>query len=458
VAPPVSAKRPFLTTYVALAVAAGLGAYIYFVESKKEPGSDKKKEKVFTLDKAQIASLSLQPREGEAVKLVKDQAKGWRMTAPLEVGADATEADAIVSSLESLEVEDVVSEDASKLAEFGLDKPRLTVEAVPQQGAALTLLLGDKAPAGSGLYAKLPSKPRVFTVPAYVESTFLKKPFDLRDRDVLHVKRDDVRGLEVSGPEGDYSLARDAVGEWAFKKPIATQAGRWAVDGFLGSVEGLKMESVVAEDPKDLKAFGLAPPKRSVTVQLATGVRRTLEIGGSPSEKKYHARDAAGGPVVVIASGLVDDLAKGMGNLRAKRLAEVAAYDVDGFDAELDGTKRAYAKSTGKDGKDGVETAHWKRTAPDAKDLESEKVQDVLFKLGGVEAQSFVDAPGPDAAYGLEKPILKLAVRKPTAKEPLVIVLGQKDGVSYARRSGDAAILKLDSVKVDELVKAVKEL
>jgi hypothetical protein len=227
------------------------------------------------------------------------------------------------------------------------------------------------------------------------------------------------------------------------------------VDGLLGAIEGLRMESVAADAPKDLKPFGLLPPKRSVTVQLATGVRRTLEIGGSPADKKHHARDAAGGPVVVIASGLVDDLAKGMANLRAKRLAEVAAYEVESFEAEAEGVKRVYAKTTSKD-KDGVEKQSWKRTAPDAKDLETDKVQDALFKLGGVEAESFVDAPGPDAAYGLDKPVLKLTVRNP--KGPLTLELGTKDGVSYARRSGDASILKLDPAKADELVKALKEL
>jgi len=452
----VSASRPFLRTYAAVAVLAGLGAYIYLVESKKEPGSEKKKEKVFSFDKAKVVGLALRPREGEPIRLVKDQSKGWRMVAPSDVAADASEADAIVTALESLEVDDVVDEAGANLAQFGLDKPRVTVEAAPQGGAPLTLMLGDKVPAGSGLYAKVPSKPRVFTVAGYLEGTFTKKPFDLRDRDVLHVKRDDVRSLEVKGPEGEYTLVRDGA-EWSFKKPLATQAGRWAVDGILGALEGLRMESVAAEEPKDLKPFGLDPPKRSVTLQLTSGVHRTLELGGSPAEKKSYARDAAGGPVAVVASGLVDDLSRGMDALRAKRLAEVAAYEVEGFDAVVDGVKRVYSKTTAK-GKDDSETQSWKRTAPDAKDLETDKVQDALFKLGGVEVQAFIDAPGPDTTYGLDKPVLKLAVRKPSASSSLTVELGRKDGVFYARRSGDAAILKLDTAKAEELLKALKEL
>ena len=69
-------------------------------------------------------------------------------------------------------------------------------------------------------------------MPQWVEGGFDKKPFDLRDRDLLHVKRDDVRSLEVSGPEGAYALARTDAGEWAFTKPVATRAGRFRTGAF----------------------------------------------------------------------------------------------------------------------------------------------------------------------------------------------------------------------------------
>jgi hypothetical protein len=81
-----------------------------------------------------------------------------------------------------------------------------------------------------------------------VESSFDKKPFDLRDRDILHLKRDDVRALELAGEGASYALAKDDKGEWAFTKPLATRAGRWSVDGLLGTVENLRMESVASED------------------------------------------------------------------------------------------------------------------------------------------------------------------------------------------------------------------
>src|SRR5262249_40505270 len=49
---------PFWRTYVALGLAAGLGAYIYFVERKRpEKTEEKPKEKVLTLDRAKVTAI-----------------------------------------------------------------------------------------------------------------------------------------------------------------------------------------------------------------------------------------------------------------------------------------------------------------------------------------------------------------------------------------------------------------
>ncbi len=96
-------RSPFLGTWIAFAVAAALGAYIYFVESKREdkPG-EKVKERVFAFDKSKVEGLSLAATGQQEVTLARE-ASGWRMTAPVAVAADAGEADSLVSSLETLE-------------------------------------------------------------------------------------------------------------------------------------------------------------------------------------------------------------------------------------------------------------------------------------------------------------------------------------------------------------------
>ena len=466
----------FWKTGAALLVLAGLGSYIWFVERKREPKPEGEREKVTVLavDKAKAKGISLAATGGETIRLVKEGA-AWKVAAPFVAPADTSAVESLLTTLEKLEADEVVVEQAANLSEYGLDQPSRTVTAVVEGAAApLSVQFGAKSPDGSSVYARTGSAPKVYLVPSWIEGSFDKKPFDLRDRDLLHVKRDDVRSIEILGPEGGYALTRTDAGEWAFTRPVATRAGRWSVDGLLGTIENLRMESVAVDGATDVKPFGLDQPSRAVTLVLKDGGTRTLEIGAgapdptaspapspSPGQKaekakptKYYARQKGTGLVAVVPATLADDLAKGMGELRAKRLLEVATYETEGFEVVSGGAKKAYAKSTTKD-KDGFDKTQWKRTAPDAKDLETTKVEDALFKMGGVEVAEFVDQPQALAAYGLDAPVLKVTVK---AKGESWIEVGKKDGAVYARRSGDAALLKLDPAKADELVKAFSDL
>ena len=218
------------------------------------------------------------------------------------------------------------------------------------------------------------------------------------------------------------------------------------------------MDSVASEDTKDLKAFGLDKPTRTVTLGLADGSARGLEIGAATADKKYQVRVSrarrwsrwcrgpwwtswprawpTSGPSACSTSRPTTWKA----STRPKR-----------------GVKKTYTKTTTKD-KDGVETSKWKRTAPDAKDLETSKVEDALFKVGGVEASELIDAPKADAEYGLDAPAFTLAIRMGSGKGQSLLTIGRKGDAAYARRSGDAAVLKLESAKADDLLKAFKEI
>jgi hypothetical protein len=152
----------------------------------------------------------------------------------------------------------------------------------------------------------------------------------------------------------------------------------------------------------------------------------------------------------------VDALAKGKDDLRAKRLLEVSSFDVEGFDVESGGVKKTCVRSSAKD-KEGVETSRWKRVKPDAKELDTTKVQDALFLVGGVDVQEFVDKPAGLESYGLDHPVLKVTIREKDKPETSFEV-GEKAGTYHARRAGDQSVLKLEPAKAAELVKKFNEL
>ena len=448
--------KQFWKTGVALLVLAGLGFYIGKYEWGQEI-EDEPRESILVVDEEKVTGISIETQEGEAIRLARE-GEEWRMSAPFEAPADGSAVDSLLTRVGELEAEEVVVEATDDLAQFGLAPPSRTVTVtVEGETEPRVVEFGRKAPTGSAVYARTPSSPRVYTVASWVESSFDKKPFDLRDRDVLHVKRDDVRILEVAGPEGDYALARTDAGEWAFTEPLATRAGRWSVDGLLGTLENLRMESVAAEEAESLRPFGLDRPTRSVHLVLADGTTRTLQIGGLAGDEedgKRHAREKSSSLVAVIPGAIVTDLEKGMGELRAKKLLEVATYDTEGFDVVSEGATETYAKSTVEDD-DGLDQTRWKRTAPDEVELETTTVEDALFKLSGVEILEFLDQPSEPAAYGLDAPALRIAVR---AKTDSWAEIARKDDDVYARRSGDDAVLKLDPTKANELIEALEGL
>jgi hypothetical protein len=138
-------------------------------------------------------------------------------------------------------------------------------------------------------------------------------------------------------------------------------------------------------------------------------------------------------------------------------LLEVSTYDVEGMDVEAAGVKRVYARTSSKDAQGG-DVNKWKRMAPDAKDVDTNKVQDALFAVGGLEVTGFIDAPAALSTYGLDAPALRVTLRHAAGRPPVWFEVGSKDGAFHGRRDSDAAMMKLDPVKAAELIKAFTDL
>src|SRR3954469_17026746 len=167
--------RSFLILVV---VAAALGGYLYY-DSKPGSTAEKKQDKVFTdVNADKIDQVTIKSDKGETTTAAK-QGDKWQVTQPAAAPADEGELSGITSNLSTLEVSRVIDEQASDFKQYGLEPARIEV-AFREGGHERKILLGQKTPPGSDMYARLPDKPRVFLVPSFVESTFNKSPFDLR--------------------------------------------------------------------------------------------------------------------------------------------------------------------------------------------------------------------------------------------------------------------------------------
>ena len=432
--------RSFL---VLLGVAAALGGYLYY-DAKREPGDGTKLEKVFAgLAADKIERVTVKSATGDQTTVEK-QGAAWQVTQPSASAADDVELSGITSNLASLEVQRVVDEQPSDLKEYGLDPAKIEVT-FKFAGKDQKLLLGQKTPTGTDLYAKLPDRPRVFLVSSYLETTFSKSTFDLRDKTILKIDRDKVERVEIETPDRTLQVAKQGA-DWRITSPIEARADFSAVEGIIGRLNTAPMKSLVSSDAvADLKQYGLDKP--AATVRVTSGSAQAgLAIGKSAGEGAVYARDLSRPLVFTVESALFDELKKPADDFRVKDLFDARAFNTTRIEITRGGQTMTLEKEKGKD--------TWTQVTPSAKPADAAKVDALLTALTSARAASFVEKP---AGTGLETPEVTITIAYEDGQKHEKVAFARKGADAFARRDGDAAA-KIDAPTLDGIIKALDAL
>jgi Domain of unknown function (DUF4340) len=259
--------------------------------------------------------------------LEKDGAS-WKMVAPQKEPADSNAADAVASVVKSLRATGVAAEsaDAAALKQFGLSPPRITAQvtiaADPGKNTfRRTLLLGQPAPSKGSVavktYAKRDDSATVFEVDPQITKDLQKSVFDLQDKLLVHVNREDVRKIVFAQPgsprivvERKKEQPKDggvAEETFAVLEPKAGAAKKWKVSNTLYSITGLRATAFAAKP--DAKTFEGA---RTVTL-LGDGdkVLAKLRIGAETKDGKHrYASSESMLRVAEVEKSTVDDFPK----------------------------------------------------------------------------------------------------------------------------------------------------
>ena len=444
------------STLVLLVVALALGAYIYFVESARPPaGTPAPLESAFDVESDDIDSLSVTAGNGDRTVIEKDGDR-WRIVEPFPVNVDVTQVVSLSSSLASLEVQRVVAEpeDAPDLEAFGLAEPTIEVGFTTADGADARLLIGGRSPAGNDLYATVAGSNRVFLSSGFLDTTFDQTTFDLRDKSILDITRNEVDSLEISGPEVAVRL-RKADGEWSLVSPIEARADLGVTDGLVGRLSTGRMSAIEAEsaDAEALGPWGLDDPRLTVTVGLGSSAA-TLLLGATAPDGTVYARDGARDLVFTVDASLASELEQGVDEYRRKDLFAFRPFNATALEIEHEGERWTFALEEAEGEEDGDT---WRRTAPDAGDVERADMDDLLAKLSNLRAESF--EPSRDGT-GLDAPAATIAVtfddgeRESVAVgrtgEDVFAVSGDEPGAARLNtRSWEDAIEALDPFRGD---------
>lgn len=434
-----------------LVVLAALVAYLYFVDAKRPAGGDTPaRDKVFGVDADKIEEISIKAESGDRT-IVRKTGNGWQIVQPAPAQPDPAEISGLTTNLASLEIQSVVDENPADLKEYGLAAPRVEVT-FKAAGQDRTLHIGSKTPPGTDLYARLADQKKVFLISSYLDSTFNKRPFDLRDKTVLAVERDKIDSVEIVTPGRTVKLAKPA-GEWRLAAPLEGRTDFNAVEGLLGRLIGLQMKSVVAPEASDLKAYGLDKP--AATVRIGAGSSQaTLAIGTSAGEGVVYARDLSRPVIMTIEASVLDDLKKDPSEFRQKDLFDARAFNATRLEITREGQTFTFERTKAKN-KDGQEEQKWRQISPAAKDADQSKVDALISAITSLRATGFVDTA---AKTGLDKPEMSIAIKFDEGRQEERLTINRVGADAYAARAGEPGAAKIDTSAVDNIIKALGEL
>jgi hypothetical protein len=216
------------------------------------------------------------------------------------------------------------------------------------------------------------------------------------------------------------------------------------------------MKSVKAAEatPADLAQYGLNKP--SVEVNLVAGSARSgLLIGSAVDSGDTYAKDASRPMVFVVEKGISDDIKKSASDYRSKDVFDARAFTTTHLDVTRGGATTAFDKTkvTEKDdkGKDKPPTDKWVQTTPaPAKPIDASKIEDVVGKITGLRADSFVDKLPAGAAE-----FLTVNAKFDDGKKSEKVVISKAGDDYYAVRSDDAGAAKLATPAMVDAIKAL---
>jgi hypothetical protein len=444
--------RGLRTFIILLVIAIPLGYFVYR-DAQRPAGSDEpKKDKVFSVEAEKIQEVTIKSETGEQTRLQKSGTE-WQIVSPVQARPDTSEVSGLTTNLSTLEIQRVVDENPPDLKEYGLSAPRIEV-AFKADGQEQRLLIGSKTPPGSDLYAKRANENKVFLIPAYLESTFNKKPFDLRDKAIVKVDRDKLDTVEVTTGSQTTRFTRPS-GEWRLAAPMQGRADFSAVEGLVSRVTGLQMKAIAAENEgSDAKKFGF--DKSAATVRLGTGSSHaTLVLGATAGEGLVYAKDLSRPAVFTVESPVLDELKKGAADYRQKDLFDARTFNATRLELVRSGQTHAFERTKTKN-KEGQDEEKWRQTSPQTRDLDQPSFDSLLSAITGTRATSFVDDAA--ATRALATPEMTVTIKFDEGKKEERVTFAKAGTDAFAARGGEPGAAKIEASVLDSIAKALQEL
>jgi Domain of unknown function (DUF4340) len=466
------------TTLILGVVVLAVFAYLRFFEMKQPNTEEARRQaqNVVNFDRSKIDGIIIQ--NGDEKIEIRRRDNKWRLETPIKDQADGALIENLLSNLETWQKEGTIpakdiEADKSKLNEYGLNRPKLKLKLIGSERPP-EILFGKDAALEGRMYVRFDNSKETFLTKQSVKKDIDKKAEEFRDKKLTDVTTAQVRRIALKTLSGEMELEKRG-DHWDIVKPLRARADDEKVGDLIAQITTARIQQFVADDHGDLRPYGLAEPRGSITlfsqegrkdqkVGIADSIKvfgqedkgQMLQIGTVPEKEKdqVYVRFAPRGAVYTLPKKFEEALNTKPADLRDYHLVRIDTNVLDRITVDVPGKgKTVLARRDG----------NWIIASRNNARADSGAVRRLIETLQNERVTKFVeDVASNLPKYGLDKPRLELTfssfasentAETKAGEEPFAtLAFGKEDGDNvYARLTDEPFVVATRRGLVDQI-------
>ena len=431
------------TTLILLAVVLGLGLYIKFYESKGPNTDEAKRQAQNVLNFERDALEGIVILNGDDKIELRKQEQKWRIEAPFKDQADRGIVENLLADLDGWQKHDSISakeiaKDKNRLEEFGLSKGKLKLKLLGKD-APPEITFGNDTALQGRMYVRVGNDGDVIIAAQTVRNDIAKKPEEFRDKKLTDLATAQVSRALIKTSAGEMEVEKKG-DHWEIVKPLKARGDDQKINDLLAQVTTAQIQQFVAEDQGDLRQYGLAEPRGSVTLFSGddkTG--QTLQIGGVPEKEKdqVYVRFTARNAVYTLPKKIEELLAIKPADLRDRHLVRIDTNILDRITIDAPGKgKTVLARKE----------ENWTIASRNNQPANTGEVLRLLNVLKAEQVTKFVEDVASDLPkYGLDKPQLQVTLSSYASENTPESTAGEQPfaTIAFGKVEGDEVYARL---------------
>ncbi|HKN11687.1 MAG TPA: DUF4340 domain-containing protein [Candidatus Binatus sp.] len=397
-------------TIIVLVLFAIVGGYAFIVGRYSQTEAT---QKLLDVKQDDIAKIELKYSDRDIV-LERDKGKPWRIVKPIGADADQAQAGNLARAIADGVLVRTVDDKPADLAPFGLKPPTTTVTVTTfDNKTPPSIEVGKSTPIGFNTYVRLSNSPAVLLTEGAFSAGMNKTVNDLRVRDLMAFKLDDVQKLTIARDNGQaVEIDRDG-DNWKIVKPAAYGADDTAVRMALSTLVNARASDFISDAPANVNQYGLEKPHLTATVVLKNGEQQSMLFGFKQNEQGksgIYVRRGERAPVYAVAEYVMTSLDKSPLDFRDKTIVKFDPESVETVKVKNSDGEFTLKRAAG--GKWDV-IVGGKTSEGDIPVVER-----LLNQFRDLKGESIVADPMPSAQpFGLDNPALEITLTGKDGRE-----------------------------------------